>query len=252
MPTPGNLEMKVEDRMNLKEMNIEDLGRKEYQEVLALQEKLREQRMHEEIPDTVLLVEHPSVYTLGKDLVAEDQLIKETLSAPLFRVNRGGKITYHGPGQLVGYFIFKMPLRKIGNFVDTVEELTLSVARNWGVSAYSRKTERDSYGKNIRGTWCLFQGEHKKIAAQGIETKSAGLDSAGQREIVTMHGFALNVSTDLSYFRNINACGFPYPVMTSMQEVLGTKKAPCYEEVKEYCKSILPSFFASFSHQHRR
>ncbi len=241
-------------------MEIKDLGRMEYAEALAMQERLREQRIRDEIQDTVLLLEHPPVYTIGKDLVEESRLIRteggkqSPLPAPIFRVNRGGKITYHGPGQLVGYFIFKIPQAEIGNFVDAVENLTLALSREQGIQAYSRKQETDAFGKNIRGAWCSLDGEHRKIAAQGIETKLAlSPNKANHQEakypeakyLVTMHGFALNITTNLDHFQPINACGFTYQVMTSMQAVLGSEKVN-FEAVKRSCEEKILSFFTRF------
>lgn len=202
------------------QLQIIDYKIRDYQEVLLKQQQFRELRLRDEIPDTVIFVEHEPVYTLGKDVTKEQALIKSPLPAPLIRIERGGKITYHGPGQLVAYFIFKMPLRKIGEFVDSLEQITIKVLRDYGVAAYSRKEEKDAYGKNIRGAWCRVRGIHKKISAQGIETKRAILTNE-EPTIVTMHGFALNINTDLRYFRCINPCGFTYEVMSSLQEVLG-------------------------------
>jgi len=228
------------------DLEIKDLGKMEYSESLTIQETLRLQRINEQIPNMVLMVEHFPVYTLGKDLVDKSKLIKYPLLAPIFNVNRGGKITFHGPGQLVCYFIFKIPLPAIGRFVDAIEELTLSLANEQGIAAYSRQNEVDIYGKNIRGAWYRLEGEHKKIAAQGIETKSAGSDAQGNKYIVTMHGFAFNVSTDLNYFTPINACGFRYDVMTSVEEVLGQGKVS-FDKMKEQCQAKIPHFFNSFS-----
>lgn len=219
-------------RMGTNTVEVVDCGRMNYLEALALQQKLREQRIREEIKDTVLLVEHDPVYTLGKDQIDEQNLIKSPLPAPLIKVDRGGKITYHGPGQLVAYFLFKLPLSELGNFVTGIENLTLETLRSYGLPAYSRKEEKDSYGKNIRGAWCKYRGEHKKVAAQGLELKKAGEDpKSGEQLVVTMHGFALNVNTDLSYFRPIRPCGFDYEVTSSMQEISGSTLD--FEEVKK-------------------
>ncbi|MBI1968526.1 lipoyl(octanoyl) transferase LipB [Candidatus Woesearchaeota archaeon] len=206
--------------MENKSVQILEHERLPYAEGLALQRRLQIQREKEEIPDTILLLEHDSVYTVGKDMASEQAFIKKKLPAPLEHVDRGGKITYHGPGQLVAYFVWKITLPEVGNFVDALENLTISLLRTYGIAAYSRKSEKDAYGKNIRGAWAWADGMHKKIAAQGIATKKI---AGEENTLVTMHGFALNVSTDLSYFSYIHPCGFTYEVMASMESLLQKK-----------------------------
>lgn len=238
--------MKLEEMMaplshRTNKITVRDGGMMDYSRALALQQELREQRMKNIISDTVLLVEHEPVYTIGKDPVAEETLIKTQLPAPVVRIDRGGKITYHGSGQLVTYFIFKMPLSEVGNFVDRIENLTVETVNSFGLPCYSRKEEKDSYGKYIRGAWCFKEGQHRKIAAQGLETKRAGLDEKTQQPcLVTMHGCALNVNTNLSYFQAINPCGFTYDVMTSMQDMAGYKFS--MDEVKEMFKKKIASW----------
>ena len=215
--------------MENKSVQILEYERLPYAESLALQHRLQIQREKEEIPDTVLLLEHEPVYTLGKDMAPEQVLIRKQLPAPLAYVDRGGKITYHGPGQLVAYFIWKIALPEIGNFVDALENLTISLLRTYGIAAYSRKSEKDAYGKNIRGAWAWADGMHKKIAAQGIATRKV----AGEENmLVTMHGFALNISTDLNYFSYIHPCGFTYEVMASMEPLL--QKKIDMQELKQF------------------
>lgn len=198
-------------------MKIIDYGVMDYSKALEEQERLRSLRIKDEITDTVMLLEHNHIYTIGKDLISENALIRSELNAPLININRGGKITYHGPGQLVAYLIWKIEAREIGKFIDFIEDLTIDILNEFGIEAYSRKKEKDSYGKNIRGAWCKLNGIDKKIAAQGIETKRS------KNELVTMHGLALNVNTNLNYFKKINPCGFTYDAMSSMQEILGKK-----------------------------
>lgn len=225
-------------------MQIRDCGQMEYKKALALQEKLREERLRDTIPNIVLLLEHEPVYTLGKDIIEEKALITGELPVPIVRVNRGGKITYHGPGQLIGYFICKLPVREIGTFIDALEQLTIRLVQEYGISAYSRKEERDSYGKNIRGAWCLVDGVPKKIAAQGLETRSAGVSPEGDHLLVTMHGFALNITTDLRFFKYINPCGFTYDVMTSMREILDKNAdVPSVRTMKQHCQEKIKNIF---------
>jgi lipoyl(octanoyl) transferase len=202
-------------------LNVVDLEIKDYSRALAIQEQLRDFRMKDIIGDTILLLEHNHVYTQGKDVVDVKEMIRRNLPAPLVNIERGGKITYHGPGQLVGYLICKVPVSNLGHFVDAVEDLTIGILKDYGLAAYSRKDERDEFGKNIRGAWIDVYGVPRKIAAQGIETKRVS-STTGNPEIVTMHGFALNVNTDLSYFNCIRPCGFDYNVMTSMLDISGS------------------------------
>jgi lipoyl(octanoyl) transferase len=209
-------------------MEIRNLGRVPYFEALKLQQNLRKKRAEDEITDTVLLLEHNHVYTMGRDKVNSENLIKNQLpsGAEIVNVSRGGKITYHGPGQLVAYFIFKVSKNQLGDFVNAIENLSLAVANKYGADVYSRKLEKDAYQKNIRGAWCNIAGKHRKLAAQGLETKTVPQEGT----VVTMHGMALNVNTDLNYFKSIQACGFTYNVMTSLEEVLG--EAPSINDVK--------------------
>ena len=214
-----NLELLLQNQ----EIEIFDCKRMEYKEALELQLKLQEQRTKDQIKDTILLLEHNHVYTMGKDNVDKNELIKGKLpqGIPLIDVNRGGKITYHGPGQLIGYFIFKLPLHQVHNFITTIEELTIDIVKEYGVKAYSRKEEDDEvYHKKIRGSWCSVNGLHKKISAIGLEFKNVKRnDPEKERTIVSMHGFALNSTTNLTYFNYINPCGFKYNVATSIKEV---------------------------------
>ena len=115
-------------------MRVIDYGRMKYSQALKEQERLRDLRLNDEISDTVMLLEHEHVYTIGKDRVNKQNLIKSELNAPLVNIGRGGKITYHGPGQLVAYLICKIPVRKIGNYVDFIENLTIDVLKEFGVN----------------------------------------------------------------------------------------------------------------------
>ena len=231
--------MDLETQIADLEIDVIDLKRMNYKEALKLQEKLREERKKDKILNTVLFVEHDHVYTIGTDFVDQNSVIRDNLpsSDQLVEVNRGGKITYHGPGQLVGYFIFKVPLDKVGNFQNYIEDLTIDTLRSFDIRAFSRKGEQDKYGKNIRGAWCRVNGVNRKVAAQGLEFKAAGKNERKESLVVTMHGFAFNVNTDLDYFKPIKPCGFEYDVMTSMREILG--KDIDIEAVKQIIKGKL-------------
>lgn len=204
------------------DLKIIDCEVVEYKKALQMQEYLRELRKGDNIPDTVLLLEHPHVYTLGTDVKEGElpSLIKDKINEEIVATGRGGKITYHGPGQLVGYFIWKIPLKKLGKFLNQIEQTMVSALQTFGIDAYSRKREEDVRLKGIRGAWIMREGIPKKIASQALE-----MTHAPKREeedmVVSMHGFALNVNTDKRYFAKINPCGFEYNVMTSMQEILG-------------------------------
>ena len=180
-------------------LRVVDLGLIEYREAHKLQLRLVEERLRGG-DDTLLLLEHPHVITLGKraknmEIPARD--------IPVIRVERGGEATYHGPGQLIGYTIVDLRERRLGvwEYVRMLEEVLIKVLREYGVNAGRRE--------KAPGVWI---GD-KKIASIGLALK----------HWVTYHGFALNVSTDLSYFRLIRPCGFDPDVMTSLERVLGRR-----------------------------
>lgn len=186
---------------------IVDLGTVDYAKAWDLQHQLWSRRVQEEIPDLLLILEHPHVITLGRRgnlshlLVSPDVL--EAMKIPLFHAERGGEVTYHGPGQLVVYPIFN--LRDYGyrltQYVSQLEEVTLSVLKDFGVEG-----KRDS---SNRGVWVA--GE--KIASLGVAIK----------RWVSFHGLALNYATDLKYFSLIEPCGLKGKKMTSMEKILGRR-----------------------------
>jgi lipoyl(octanoyl) transferase len=189
----------------MRPLEVRELGRMPYGEALALQRELREQRKAAAIPDQLLLLEHPHVLTLGRNGHTENLLIgRERLAAlgiDFFEIERGGDITYHGPGQVVGYPIMDLKdwKRDVVAYVRAVEEVIIRTLGRYGL-----KGERDA---GATGVWV----GGAKVCAIGIHIS----------RWVTMHGFALNWTTDLSYFRHIVPCGLPRPV-TSL-EVLGVK-----------------------------
>jgi lipoate-protein ligase B len=163
--------------------------------------------MEGETPDLLLLLEHPHVITLGRRgnrsyLVASSEEL-EKMKVPIFHVERGGDVTYHGPGQMVGYPILN--LKEYGyrliRYVDQVEEVILRVLNDFGIEG-----KRDA---SNRGVWV----GREKIASIGVAIK----------RWVSFHGFALNYDTDLKYFDLIHPCGLEGVKMTSMGEVLGRK-----------------------------
>jgi lipoate-protein ligase B len=174
-----------------------DLGTVEYKEAWDLQRALVERRAADAIPDTLLLLEHPHVVTLGRRGRREDVFDP---GLPVFEIERGGEATYHGPGQLVGYPILKLRDRlDVRKLVTDLEEVLIRSSRTFGIAA--ERNERQ------HGVW-----------VHGRKLGSIGL--AVHRD-VTYHGFAHNVSTDLSYFERIRPCGNEGRVMTSMEKELG-------------------------------
>jgi lipoate-protein ligase B len=193
------------------------LGEVGYREALDLQLDRVEMRLERKIPDTLLLLTHPHVYTLGRGgdetnlLVPKEALASEGIS--LERVGRGGDITYHGPGQLVGYPIVRMARPDVHRFVRSLEAALIDSLAGFGIA-----------GRAVPGLTGVWVGE-KKIASIGV----------GIRKWVTYHGFALNVSTDLSYFRRIHLCGLKGKEATSILEETGS--APPMEAVREAVSS---------------
>lgn len=189
------------------------LGHMEYRSALKYQLRCVERRASGEIPDTLLLLTHPHVYTIGRIgndanlLVPSESLLREGIAVE--RVSRGGDITYHGPGQLVGYPIMLLARPDVHRFIRCVEEALIDTLSGFGIK-----------GGRIEGLTGVWVGE-KKIASIGI----------GVRRWITYHGFSLNVDTDLSYFRRIHPCGLKGREATSVAEVTG-RDLPM-EEVRE-------------------
>ena len=184
---------------------VEQLGTMDYGEGLRLQQELMARRKAGKVPDTLLLLEHPHVYTLGRNarrenlLITQDQLA--ALGAQLFETDRGGDITYHGPGQLVGYPIFDLAehRRDIAWFMRSLEEVCIGVARDFGIEA----------GRiaGAPGVWM----DNNKLVAMGVHIS----------RWVTSHGFAFNVNTNLRYFDSIVPCGLRDKGVTSLAKLMG-------------------------------
>ncbi len=185
-----------------------DLGLRNYEDVWSLQRKLVQLRAGKAVPDTLILVEHPHVFTVGK--AVEGEVPSQLEGVPVFRIERGGQWTYHGPGQLVGYPILDLNARQrdIHGFLRGIEEALIQALKKFNIDA--ERQERQT-GVWIRG---------KKVASIG----------AAIRNWVSFHGFALNVNTDLTYFGIIVPCGMPSSTMTSMQVLIGSPVD--FEEVK--------------------
>lgn len=195
----------------MRRLDIRRLGTISYDEGLALQAQLVEERRVEAIPDTLLLLEHPPVITLGvktrrgpNHIVASpEQLADEGVT--VHETGRGGDVTYHGPGQLVGYPILNLaPDRKdVHVYVRDIEEVLIRAAASFGISA-----KRIA---GLTGVWAGPEGREAKLAAIGIRIS----------RWITSHGFALNVSTNLDHFNLIVPCGIVDREVTSLEALLG-------------------------------
>ncbi|MGA3164739.1 MAG: lipoyl(octanoyl) transferase LipB [Terriglobia bacterium] len=184
---------------------IEQLGRVDYAVAGDLQKEKVAQRKAGAIPDTLLLLEHPHVYTLGRNARRENLLVSEedlaARGARVFQTDRGGDVTYHGPGQLVGYPILDLTQhrRDISWYMRSLEEVFIHTARDFGVEAV-----------RLPGAAGVWVG-NDKLVAMGVHLS----------RWVTSHGFALNVNTDLRYFEWIVPCGLPDKGVTSLAKLLG-------------------------------
>lgn len=184
------------------------MGTVPYADGLQLQAELVRQRRAGEIPDTLLLLEHPHVITKGSGTHLENILLsdeeRERRGIELFDAGRGGDVTYHGPGQLVGYPIFDLKPDRcdLHAYLRDLEEVLICVLARYGLSAGRRK--------GLTGVWL----EDRKLAAIGVRVSSGW---------ITSHGFALNVSTDLSYFSAIIPCGIQEYGVGSIESELGRK-----------------------------
>jgi lipoate-protein ligase B len=183
------------------------LGMVDYQKALDLQLSLIEKRRKEEIEDVLLLLEHPPTFTMGSSgktehlLKSQDELKRRGIHFEI--ISRGGDITYHGPGQLVGYPILDLDWfdRDIHQYLRNIEETIIRALGDFKI-----KAERI---KGFTGVWV----NQEKIASIGV----------GIKKWITYHGFALNVNTDLSYFDMMVPCGIPNVKMTSMKQLLGNR-----------------------------
>jgi len=196
-----------------------DLGRKDYKETWDLQQQVNQKLVRKktgsgdpEAMPYLFFVEHPHVYTLGKSGHENNLLIQpaflESIGATYYRTDRGGDITYHGPGQIVGYPVLDLDNLKMGvkEYINKLEEAIIHTLYESGISAFRLE--------NATGVWLGNKGDSavRKICAMGVKVSRG----------ITMHGFALNVNTDLSYFSHINPCGFIDKGVTSMQKEKGS------------------------------
>ena len=203
--------------------NILDLGKSHYNDAWKLQKRLQSQRISGQIDDQLLLVEHFPVYTLGKNTPREHLLTKESDNISIIQTDRGGDITFHGPGQLVGYPILDLNQykRSITWYMRELEQLIIDVLKEYDINAERKK--------GLTGVW--VKGE--KIAALGVRIS----------KWVTMHGFSLNINPDLKYYQGIIPCGIKDYGVTSMADLLGND-VPDMSEIKD---TLVQHFIAKFS-----
>ena len=190
-------------------------GRMDYIAARELQRRLATARAETKIPDTLILLQHPHIYTLGRSGHIDHLLMTEAERAEkgvsVHEADRGGDITYHGPGQLVGYPILhlgrpgsdgRLPQIDFLSYLRRIEEVLIGALKNWGIMAIQ--------SKGFTGVWVQAEG-FAKIAAIGIKVDARG---------ISQHGFALNVDPDLSYFDGIVPCGIHHSGVTSMARLL--------------------------------
>ncbi len=227
-----------------KKVRFEDLGTINYQEAWDYQERLLAEAVaiktqnrkysaeeQQPTPNHLLFCQHPHVYTLGKSGHQENLLMNEEqlneVGAQFYKINRGGDITYHGPGQLVGYPILDLEnfFTDIHQYMRILEEAIILTCADYGLSA----------GRidGLTGVWLGYKdGQNpRKICAMGVKCS----------RWVTMHGFAFNVNTDLNFFGNIIPCGISDKAVTSLQQELG--KELSMGEVAEKLKGHLVTLF---------
>ena len=190
--------------------NILDLGLSDFNDTWELQKKLQTKRILNEIEDHFLLVEHPPVYTLGKN-APKKHLLNLVKDVSVVQTDRGGNITFHGPGQLVGYPILDLNhyKRSITWYMRKLEQLIIDVLGDYGIIAQRKK--------GLTGVWV----NDKKIAALGVRIS----------KWVTMHGFSININPDLEYYKSIIPCGIEDYGITSMAQIM-EDEVPSMDEIK--------------------
>ena len=208
----------------MKKLNVIKAGRLSYNDALTLQLKTQRARQENRINDTIIFVEHPPVLTTGRRDQSHNILVDPTeVGAELVKTNRGGEVTYHGPGQIVGYVIldFKAYGKGIKAFVSDLEEVFIRLLKD----DYSIEAYRDI---KHRGVWV----KDAKITAVGLAVSHG----------VTMHGFAFNVNPDLSHFDWIVPCGIHDKAVTSLEKLTGRKMNMdvVMEQVLNSFKNVFP------------
>ena len=203
-------------------IDIQDLGKLLYKKTWNYQKELLKKRSNNEINDTLILVEHEPVFTLGKNADENHILQNCPDNIKTYHIERGGDVTYHGPGQLVGYPILDLRNYKksISWYMRSLEQVIIDTLFDYNITA-NRK-------KGLTGVWC----NNEKIAALGVRVS----------RWITMHGFSLNIDPNLNHYKSIIPCGIFEHGVTSMSGVLN--KTVDYEHVK---KTIIKKFLYQFS-----
>ncbi len=218
------------------QLNVLYLGKADFLEVThKLQKEIAEKRKRGEISDTLILFEpNNPTYALGlltrnqpDNLIFKKQRGEISKLASITEVDRGGHVTFHGPGQIIGYLIASLPASRKEDFIARIEVALQQTARSFNVETYI-KTEREldpraseKLLKRQYGVWCKEDGIECKLAALGL--KFDGVSSADKLVSISRHGFLFNVSTDLEYFNLIYPCGFRDKGATSLEKVTGRK-----------------------------
>ena len=202
-------------------IDIQDLGKLLYKKTWNYQKELLKKRSNNEINDTLILVEHEPVFTLGKNADENHILQNCPDNIKTYHIERGGDVTYHGPGQLVGYPILDLRNYKksISWYMRSLEQVIIDTLFDYNITA-NRK-------KGLTGVWC----NNEKIAALGVRVS----------RWITMHGFSLNIDPNLNHYKNIIPCGIFEHGVTSMSNILNENID--YENVK---KTIIKKFFNQF------
>lgn len=197
-------------------MEVYKLGRVPYQQAWDWQAEAVQARSNDEAPDRLLLLEHPHTFTLGSaghvEYVLWDEAECQRRGVEVLRVDRGGDVTYHGPGQLVGYPIIRLPRAEgpgrkldVRGYLRSIETVIIHTLADYGITGKAID--------GLTGVWVDTPRGEEKICAIGVKINTKG---------VTKHGFALNVNTDLDYFNGIIPCGIHDKGVTSMAQLLGT------------------------------
>jgi lipoyl(octanoyl) transferase len=218
-------------------LRFHNIDIRDYKETWDFQEELfqkvlsQKQQNEPELLHHLIFCQHPHVYTLGKSGDEENLLLNyiqlQAKNAQFYKINRGGDITYHGPGQLVGYPILSLEHLKIGlkEYIHKLEEVIIKSIANFNLK-----------GERLHGATGVWLDT-------GYSTKTRKICAIGVRSShwVTMHGFALNINTDLSYFDNINPCGFVDKTVTSIEKEIGSKV-----DFEEVSRIVLAEFLKEF------
>ncbi len=215
----------------MKAVQVIQLGTMHYASALKLQKELFERVKNEQAPDSLLLVEHPHVYTLGSQtnrqnlLYTPEQLLARGIE--VFEVERGGDITYHGYGQLVAYPILNLHhfYLDVHRYLRDLEETVIQTLRAFGVQAHRKSHPNPK--KNYTGVWV----GNEKICAIGVKFS----------QWTTMHGLAVNINTDLSFFEGIVPCGISEMGVTSLQKLLG-KTIPMPFAIEKFVQAFQEVF----------